>query len=86
MMMNKAVLVRPINGRTCLWLDTQVATIRRNTGRRLGYGPLLEAIVNGIVEAGIDFTDCAGMSDVSAKMVRLLNARFTRTDLLQGGK
>jgi hypothetical protein len=75
-MSNPAVIVRPQSVKTSAWIRSQSDAIRRNTGRRIGYGPLLESIANGLVEAGVDFCDCRGMSDIASKLVRLLNARF----------
>jgi hypothetical protein len=74
---NPAVVVRPQSVRTSAWIRSQSDAIRRNTGRRIGYGPFLEALTNGLTEAGVDFSDCAGMSEVAAKLARLLNARMS---------
>ena len=75
-MMNPAILIRPQNLRTSQWLRAQSDHVRRNTGRRLGYGPTAEACLNGLCEAGIDFSDCHSMSDISAKLVRIVNRRY----------
>jgi hypothetical protein len=85
-MNNPAILVRPKNVKTSAWVLAQSEAIRFGTGRRLGVGCLVEALLNAIMEAGLDFRDCLGMSDISARLVKILNSRFTLTDAQLSGR
>lgn len=80
--MNPAVIIRPQSVRTSNWIRSQSEAIRMNTGRRIGSGPLLEACANGLVEAGVDFSACHGMSDVASHLAKLLLLRFTPADAI----
>jgi len=69
---SRAVLVRFATPRTAMWLYAQAEAVRLGTGRRLGHGPVLEAICNGLQEAGLDLGTCGGMSDIAAKIAALI--------------
>jgi hypothetical protein len=58
------------------WILQQAELVRKNRGRVIGAGPLVEACLNALVESQVSFSDCAGMSDVQAKLCRILNGRF----------
>jgi hypothetical protein len=60
------------------WLDDQRLASRRTTGASLSRSKLLRGIVAGVMNGGMDFSQCRTEREVAGMLAFILNARGTR--------
>ena len=56
------------------WLEEQALMIRRATGAALSRSELLRGMLNGLMQAGTDFSRCRTEADVADLLAFLLQA------------
>jgi hypothetical protein len=73
---NPATLVR-LPEKSAAWLQDQADKIHKEYGKHMGRSPVLMACVDALAALKVDFSDCPNTQEITCKLMRLLNARFT---------
>ncbi|MBS1853935.1 MAG: hypothetical protein JST11_01105 [Acidobacteria bacterium] len=74
---NKPVTLLYVSRETSDWMKAQADAITKRQGGNLGLSTIARAVLNGICEAGIDFSSCRGETDIIDRVRTLVSATTT---------
>ena len=64
-----------LDNQSTAWLEEQALMIRRTSGAALSRSELLRGMLNGLMQAGTDFSCCRSAGDVASVLAFFLQAR-----------
>ncbi len=76
-MKNKPVTLLYVSNATSDWMKCQATAINQKQGGNIGLSTIARAVLNGMCEAGLDFSSCRGELDIIDMVRTLVSATVT---------